>query len=597
MNRKQQGAQLANLPAFERIGILADIVRGHRIRLVVSTVGLIVVALLEGISILSLLPLLAVAIGQESTEQEGVAAWFQQAIDWVGFTPSLEVFLLLLVAIMALKTAINMGVLLYIAYRQADFVREARLELLRNLLLARWEYFVSQSAGNLTNAISREAQQVGRLFMCACNLISGLLQSAVYIGAALLISWQVTLGASGVGLLMLVLLTGLIERSRRASRRQTDLMASFSAELVDSIHGIKSLKAMGMVRRLESFLSADIRGMRDVSAKLTFYKRSIVSAQELIRVVAIAGALYFVIRFTDASFAALAVIAVLLLRTIDTIGRLQKEWQVLSVSSVPYQYVAEITGHAADEREHAGGTHQPTLNTGIGLEDVSFSYDDKTVFDGLDLFIPAGKFVCVLGPSGAGKTTLLDLVIGLLVPQSGRVALDGVSLETIDSEAWRRSIGYVPQEVFLFHDTLLSNVTLGDPSVSREDALRALETAGAGEFVAGLPDGLDTMVGERGGRLSGGQRQRISIARALVRQPRLLILDEASSALDTETESKIAKRLGSLAGEMTILAITHRPTLVEHADVVYHLKDGKLGKGPVKNRRTARSKRVAQAGG
>jgi ATP-binding cassette, subfamily C, bacterial len=181
-----------------------------------------------------------------------------------------------------------------------------------------------------------------------------------------------------------------------------------------------------------------------------------------------------------------------------------------------------------------------------------------------------------LGPSGEGKTTLVDLVIGLLRPQQGRLMLDGVPLDEVDRGAWRHSIGYVPQEVFLFHDSLWRNITLGDTDFTADDVKQALMSAGAWGFACALEDGLETVVGERGSRLSGGQRQRISIARALIRKPQLLILDEATSALDAETEADIAETLRRLTPQVTILAITHRSSLVRHADVICSLRDGHL---------------------
>ncbi|HYQ93072.1 MAG TPA: ATP-binding cassette domain-containing protein, partial [Candidatus Competibacteraceae bacterium] len=171
-------------------------------------------------------------------------------------------------------------------------------------------------------------------------------------------------------------------------------------------------------------------------------------------------------------------------------------------------------------------------------------------------------------------TTIVDLITGLLRPQAGEVFIDDVALAQIDVKAWRRLIGYVPQETMLFHDTVLNNVTLGDPELGEADAVYALKAAGAWEFVTRLEQSLYTDVGERGSKLSGGQRQRIMIARALAHRPRLLILDEATSALDPETAQEICDTLCSLRGELTILAISHQAALVDSADQVYRLQDG-----------------------
>src|SRR5262249_39122341 len=180
----------------------------------------------------------------------------------------------------------------------------------------------------------------------------------------------------------------------------------------------------------------------------------------------------------------------------------------------------------------------------------------------------------ITGPSGSGKTTIADLIVGLIAPQDGMLLLDDVPLSRVDLARWRAMLGYVPQEALLIHDTVAANVTLGDPKVTAADVDRALRTAGARDFVATLPHGIDTIVGERGLRLSGGQRQRIALARALVRQPSLLILDEATTALDPQTEADICETLRGLRGSLSILAICHQGRLIEVADRVYRVDGG-----------------------
>ncbi len=165
------------------------------------------------------------------------------------------------------------------------------------------------------------------------------------------------------------------------------------------------------------------------------------------------------------------------------------------------------------------------------------------VLKNITIEIPSRTFTSIIGPSGAGKTTLVDLVTGLFEPIKGQVLIDGVPLPELDLRKWRRMIGYVPQDTILLHDSIFSNVTLGEPSFSEEDVEHALKAAGAWDFINAMPEGVQTIVGERGAKLSGGQRQRIAIARALVHRPQLLILDEATSALDPETEAAICQTL------------------------------------------------------
>ncbi|MEN8761800.1 MAG: ATP-binding cassette domain-containing protein, partial [Thiogranum sp.] len=215
-----------------------------------------------------------------------------------------------------------------------------------------------------------------------------------------------------------------------------------------------------------------------------------------------------------------------------------------------------------------------TLEQSVQLNAVTFSYDKHLVLTDVNLEIPAGRLTTLIGPSGSGKTTVVDLVIGLIRPQSGSVRVDGIPLTELDLKAWRHMIGYVPQETLLLHDSILHNVTLDDPELSEQDAVQALQAAGAWEFVSRIPAGIHSTVGERGTKLSGGQRQRIMIARALVHKPRLLILDEATSALDPENAAAIGKTMEDLRGHLTILAISHQTAMVETADRVYRLHDG-----------------------
>jgi len=216
----------------------------------------------------------------------------------------------------------------------------------------------------------------------------------------------------------------------------------------------------------------------------------------------------------------------------------------------------------------------PKLMHELLFDRVTFAHGQLKILDQLTLTIVANQLTAIVGPSGTGKTTVADLAIGLYRPQSGDIRVDGISLSTIDLHAWRKMIGYVPQETALFAGNILSNVTLGDDELTEADAEAALRAAGAWDFVKTLPQGLHNPIGERGQHLSGGQRQRIAIARAIIRNPRLLIFDEATTALDPETEAAICSTLRELSKRVTILAISHQAAIVGAADRVYRIEQG-----------------------
>jgi len=269
------------------------------------------------------------------------------------------------------------------------------------------------------------------------------------------------------------------------------------------------------------------------------------------------------------------VLVVALGRAFTSLGKVQKQYQKLAQSESAYWALLDRIEAAGNAEEHPGGSATPHFEHSIEFQDVHFSYDRHAVFDGLNLEIEAGSMTALVGGSGSGKTTLVDLTIGLLQPTSGKILLDTTPLQEVDMKGWRNLIGYVPQDTILLHDSILHNVTLGDPALDIDDAERALRSANAWDFVCSLPDGLETVVGERGGKLSGGQRQRISIARALVNRPRLLILDEATSALDRESEEAVCQTMASLKGQLTILAISHNRAMAQVADRVYSMTGGR----------------------
>jgi ATP-binding cassette subfamily C protein len=219
------------------------------------------------------------------------------------------------------------------------------------------------------------------------------------------------------------------------------------------------------------------------------------------------------------------------------------------------------------------------LEQGIEFRQVSFRYykeRNEYALHQVDLTIPARRMMAIVGPSGAGKSTLADLLMGLLAPDQGQILIDGEPLEGQRLHAWRRSVGYVPQEAFLFHDTIRANLLWAQPTASEEDLMWALHLAAAEDFMTHLPHGLDTVVGDRGVRLSGGERQRLALARALLRKPALLLLDEATNNLDVENERYILKAVERLQSELTVVIIGHRLSALRPAELVLVLNQGQV---------------------
>ena len=535
--------------------------------------SMLAAALAEGLGIAAILPLISLVIGP-SANQGALGQYVEEIFTIVGFELSIGSLLTAIVVLMTLKALLVLVAMAQVGFTAAHVTMDLRLKVLRALMDARWQHFVDQRAGHLASAVGGEPSRAASAYLAACRILVGGVQVAIYTALSFVISWQVTIAALAVGGLSIVLLNRFVHISGRAGHDQTRIQRVFMTRLLEGLNGMKPLKAMACEGRLTPLIEADVRSLNKAQQTTILSKECLSQFQEPIRTLALAIGLFFLLQVWDKPLESLFVLALLFSRTVQRIGNLQSYYQVVVRDQPAFLFLRSTIRRAENAREVNVSGQRPHFNDEITLRSVHFSYGRKQVLRGASLTIPAGQFVAIIGPSGVGKTTVADLVIGLIRPQAGEVWIDDLPMSEIDTKKWRGMIGYVPQDTFLFHDTILMNVTLGDDGLNREQVETALRRADAWEFVDALPRGLDTVVGEKGARLSGGQRQRIAIARALVRDPALLVLDEATTALDPVTEAEICATLRHLAGKVTILAISHQPALKAVANIVYCLQNG-----------------------
>jgi ATP-binding cassette subfamily C protein len=360
-------------------------------------------------------------------------------------------------------------------------------------------------------------------------------------------------------------------------------MQALVAQMTDILTSIKPLKAMARETQSDAVLTDTTLKLNRALQKQVLSKAALGSFQEPILTVFLVMVLYVALIYWNQSLTTMMAMVFFIGKILKQIEKIQKEYVNLAEHDSAYWSLREKISKALEAREVLAGDVQPSFTKSIRMESVSFAYASHLVLKDVSVEIPAGAFVTLVGPSGSGKTTVADLLIGLLRPQMGDIWIDDAPLSRIDIRRWRAMIGYVPQENLLMHDTILKNVTLGETGIDVAEVEAALQAAEAWRFVQDSPRGIHTVVGERGSVLSGGQRQRIAIARALVKHPRLLILDEATTALDPKTEMEICTTLAKLKGKLTILAISHQAALMGTADIAYRVQEGtvRLIKGPV----------------
>jgi ATP-binding cassette subfamily C protein len=556
--------------------ILLTFARAYPWQSLIMVLALLLSGVLDGVGLSALLPLIALASGE--FEFGGKSAALQRAVNkalhYVGLTPSIGTLLIIILVAVALKSFFLIVAKNRVGAMVAQVTTDLRLSLLRTLLVTRWEYFVRQRLGRLANVFGGEASRASSAFLSGIRMGTLVVQVVVGNVVALFVSWKATLATLLGGMFLLLTLRRLVQRARGAGRRQTQATNALVSRLTDSFLSIKPLKSMAREHLADAVLVRETHRVNRAMKKQVFAKEALRGIQEPLLTAFLLLGLYLALVWWRMPLADLIVLVVLLARILNDLRKIQLEYQEMGSSEAAYWTIRQTLDEAEAERETTLGTKPPVFSRAICLDRVSFGYGEQPVLRNASFDFPAGSFTGIVGPSGVGKTTVVDLVIGLLRPQAGEVYVDDLPLAEINVRSWRRMIGYVPQETLLLHDTVLINVTLGDRDLTEEDAEWALRAAGAWGFVEEMPEGMKTTVGERGSKLSGGQRQRIAIARALVHKPKLLILDEATTALDPATEAAICSTLRDLRGELTILAISHQAAILEAADRAYRLQDG-----------------------
>lgn len=557
--------------------LMLDMARAYPARTLVTLFALLLAGVVQGLSLSTLLPMLQVALDPAMVGSELSGSPVVTFLRDLGITPALGNLLIIIVIGMMMKGALILLANRHVGYTVAQVATDLRLKLLRALLGSRWDFFLNQPIGGLTNAMATESVRASSAYFNGMRTIALLIEVLVYSFVALTVSWQVTLSALAGGALMFLLFGRLIKAARRAGRHQTDLLASLLARMTDTLQSVKALKSMGLAERASAIQETETGRLNDALRRQVLSEEALRALQEAVIVTLAAIGLYAAVTHWAIPVASIMVLVVLLVRVLKATGKVQHYYQKMAIQESAYRSLMRTIDNAEQARE-TDGSRSPHFTREIRLDQVGFAIGDKQILRDVSLSIPAGAFTTLVGPSGSGKTTVVDLVTGLLKPTTGRVLVDDAPLADCSLTQWRHMIGYVPQEILLLHDSVLTNVTLGDPALTEADTEWALRAAGAWDFVAAMPEGLHTVVGERGGKVSGGQRQRLCIARALVRRPKLLILDEATSALDPASEAALCETLGDLRGSITVLAVSHQSGLADIADRVIHIAHGTLGR-------------------
>lgn len=539
-------------------------------------------ALSQALGILLLVPLLG-SIGLKSSS--GVARWIHELFQAVGLKPTLIPVLCLYAVTTAVSAALTAcGMVLSNRYR-LEFVDDLRGRLYTAVADAEWRHLMRLRLSDVLTVLTGNVMWLGVGAVGALNILTTAIVVAAQLAAAARISPALTGLAIASGTALIVIAWPLVRRSRRLGAELLERNQSVGQLATGFLDALKLSKAYGREAEHVQRFKAAVARARESQVE-AFRATGVANAiQTSLTGVLLVVIVYVAARGLKVPLSSLLILALVFNRIVNQVTSCQNYIQQVAQGLPAYDEIVNLTAscETASERgpSAVGRIQSISIGDGVRLEDVHFSYPRRADepgrgLRGVSLELPTGSTIALAGPSGAGKTTVADMIVGLIVPTAGSVLVGGAPLTAERVSGWRNSVAVVPQEPFLFHDSVRANLSWARADASEPEMWEALHTAAAAEFVEQLPQGLDSIVGDRGVRLSGGERQRLALARALVRRPQLLILDEATSSLDTENERAIRTALAALRGRMTILVIAHRLVAASEADQVVVLESGRV---------------------
>ena len=535
---------------------------------------LVLASVAEIMSMSAMLPALLAVSGESSSLPPAFTTVINTTLAMTGLPETVAGFTIAVVLMLIVRTILLGAALTYAGFSIANVSTKLREDLLNAMFDTRWRYFVDHRAGRIANTISVDATRAGQAYLESAKFVAAVVQGIGYLALAMMASFQFAIAGAIAGTIIVAGMGKLIAVSRRAGQRQTESTSQLVTIVADALNNIKPIKSMARTVPFIAMFGTNLQALNKSIKLQVLSTQGLDRGNDVLIAVLIGAGFFLAVGVWEITLASVTVVGIIAFQSISVVRRLQRFLQRGAELEASYHAVHDMSEKLTREAERVGGAQDITLDDGCAFDRVTFAHEDQPTVENVSLFIPSGKITVLQGPSGAGKTTIVDLLLGLHEPASGRITIDGRPLDQLSLKAWRSNIGYVPQELSLLHSSLRDNIALGNTDLSDEDIGEALRLADAEDFVNSLPDGLDSNAGEMGGRLSGGQRQRIALARALVGRPKLLILDEVTSALDPETEASICRTALGLAGEFTIIAITHRPAWSKIADRLYKVENG-----------------------
>ena len=568
-----------NVSQREKIEALLDVARFNpKFTVLIVLLGL-TAAVLEGVGLSFILPIIEIVqLDDPTAEADGLLGVFVTAYAMLGIPFTLGYVVVGVAVIMTIRYTTSFVVAWFREALRTYYIRDLQLRAYDNALDARVSYFDEEGSDDILNAIVTQTNYAGRVIQRVVKLFETVFLSLVYLLIAFVISPFLTIFAAGVLGFLTIFLRRIVEPGYEVGDLVADANERRQEAAQAGTQGIRDVRIFGLADELrqdfrdaiDQFTSARITLRRNEAAINNFYNLGVA--------VSVFVLIYLALTFANLSIGALGVFLFAMFQLGPKVSHVNKLFYNVE-NDLPHLVRTQQFINDLDTREEPNDPTPdvPDVINHVEFDDVRFSYNEaEEVLSGIDFEVEKGEFVAFVGQSGAGKSTIVSVLTRLYELDKGEIRANDIPIDEMDIDEWRERIAVVRQNPFIFNDTLEYNLTIGNRDVTRDELNRACEIAKVDEFFDELPNGYETVLGDDGVRLSGGQKQRIALARALLQDADLLVLDEATSDLDSNLEQEVQSAIEAMDRDYAMIAIAHRLSTVENADRIYTLEDGEI---------------------
>jgi subfamily B ATP-binding cassette protein MsbA len=541
----------------------------------------VLAALLEGFGLSFILPIIELAQdgGVPPKDADGLLGFFVLAYDVVGIPFTMSYLIMGVVGIMIVRFTSSFLVGWLRGAIRMQYVRYLQEESFNKALNAKVAYFDKEGSDDILNAIVTQAEYAGQVIYFTLQMVEQAMLSLMYLAIALYLAPMLTMITAVLLGIVTFLFRNVLQSGYSLGDAVADAKEGIQENAQAGTQGIRDVKLFSLADELRSGFYDSVEKFEKSRTRLLRNESAITNFYQLTTAVTVFVLIYVALTFSSLTLGALGVFLFAMFRLGPKVSRLNK---------IAYRIEGELphlvrTQEFVDELDRSSEpveSSRPVPNPidRVEFDDVRFSYpsSDEMVLGGVSFGIDNSEFVAFVGPSGAGKSTIASLLGQTYEPDSGEIRVNSISMDEFNIDEWRSQVAVVRQDPHVFNETLHWNVTIGNRDATQAEVERACEIAQVTEFLDELPDGYETVLGDQGVKLSGGQRQRVAIARALLKDADLLILDEATSDLDTSLEQKVHEGIENMERDYAMLVIAHRLSTVTNADLIYTMEDGEI---------------------